>query len=607
METEPMRVNPQMLRGRDVRFAVDSPDLLLRLAREHLSQIEQWRGCPPEQWPSPRALPRMLDSLATTLRDLGWPDLARLAYLEALALYRKLDRAKSTDARRTVTALRATLVELHLYEEALPVVREELRLAKAHRSGREEARTARYWLTSILDKTGRNEEALESAFAAVRELRLGEPRRYDLAHALTEYANQLSRAGRFADAIPVTEEVVTLWRGHGDVPCAEALGQLGWRLARVCRYEEALTAWAEAVKVLRAEGYDRLRLANGLHNYSLQLSSLGSYRKALSASEEAAALYREFVERQRQRHLQVEAGGSGEDDHRLSERHLRQRRQEQLDESQAQVRVAEMRLCNELINLGVRLQVFHRADEALTVNAEALAIARAHLDAEPGGSPPSLVLALNNRSVLLDHLGRYPEALAAASEAVALSGRTDAVALHTYSVAASHAGQHDEALTASLETIDAYRRAYESDPYTFASKVAAALTDHGRIRSRRGEHAEAFTATTESVELYRRLAEQNPGRYGAGCAHALLVFAEVRLAANNSLTEGRLAANNSLTEGRLAANNSLTDGRLAANNSLTAGRAAAEEAVARYQRLAGDLSEAYTPDLARAQSLLNRD
>lgn len=175
--------------------------------------------------------------------------------------------------------------------------------------------------------------------------------------------------------------------------------------------------------------------------------------------------------------------------------------------------------------------------------------------------------------MLLDDLGQYPEALAAANEAVALTGRTDPLALHTYSVAASNAGQHDEALTASLDTINTYRRGYESDPYTFASNLAAALTDHGRTRSRRGEHTEAFKATTESAELYQRLAEQNPDRHGAAYARAMLVYAEVRHAANRSLTEARLAA---------------------------------EEAVARYQRLARDLPDAYTPDLAHARSLLDR-
>jgi tetratricopeptide (TPR) repeat protein len=144
--------------------------------------------------------------------------------------------------------------------------------------------------------------------------------------------------------------------------------------------------------------------------------------------------------------------------------------------------LAEAGLCDELINLGSSLRVFHRVDEALTVNSEAVAIARAHLDAGDAGSRPSLVLALNNRSVLLDDLGRYPEALAAAGEAVALSGRTDTLALHTYSVAASNAGRHDEALAASLETVETYRREYESDPYAFAGRLAAALADHGRTR-----------------------------------------------------------------------------------------------------------------------------
>jgi tetratricopeptide (TPR) repeat protein len=572
MQTDGLKVSREMLE-RELPHDVDHPDRLLRHARERLGQIERLRSRPPDRWPNPTALPRALDSLATTLLDLGWPDLARLAYLEEVAVYRQLDAAQPGDIRRALTSLRANLVELGRLDEALPVAREELHLATGDRTAREAARTARYWLTRVLGQVGPQQEALESAAAAVSELRTGTPGRYDLAHALSEYARQLFRAGRFEQAVTATAEVAALWHGHGAVERAEALGQLGDRLARVGRYEEARTAWAKAVKVLRRDKHDRHTLANGLHNYSIQLASLGSYRRALSVSEEAVALYREFVEMQRQRHRQVEADDSWDDDHRFSEWYLLQRRQRRLDESQADVRTAEMRLCNELINLGVGLHVFHRVDEAMTVNAEALAIARAHLDADPEGSRPSLVLALNNRSVLLDDLGRYPEALAAASEAVALSGRTDALALHTYSVAASNGGRHDEALTTSLATIDIYRRGYESDPYAFASELAAALTDHGRICSRRGEHAEAFAATTESAELYRRLAEQNPGRHGADCARAMLVFAEVRLAANRSLPEARLAA---------------------------------EEAVARYQQLAGDLPEAHAPDLAQARSVLDR-
>ncbi|MBC6458889.1 tetratricopeptide repeat protein [Actinomadura sp. HBU206391] len=430
------RIDHQMLQ-RDVPPGLDRPGRSLRMARGHLDRVEEMRDRPPGTWSSPDDLPRSLNYVAEALEELTWHDLARLAYLEELAVYRRLEATwpgtYAVGLRRTLTALRSNLMGLGRYEEALPIAREERRLSLSlvgtETYALQLANTARYWLTEILVKLGRYDEAVESAAAAVDEIReqpakrAGTPKGYVLAYALDDYSERLDRVGRFEDALTAAAEAVRFWRRKAEdepVKYAGALETLGRRLACVGRYEEARAAFADVVQVLRgpADTDECLRgtLAGALNNHGNRLASLGSHREALAAGEEAVARYREVVERERADQQAMELSFDEPDE--LLDYPDRAYRRYERDKAQAEVRKVELRLCIALVNLSSRLRKVGRFDEALAANAEAVEIERGHVDADAAASEPQLATALNNRSVILDDMARYEEALAAASEAV---------------------------------------------------------------------------------------------------------------------------------------------------------------------------------------------
>ncbi|MGJ6969112.1 hypothetical protein ACSDR0_45205 [Streptosporangium sp. G11] len=594
------QITPEMLRNRSVPSGVDHPDRLLRSARSGVDQVQVLRAQPRLAWPKPDALARWLLELGADLEELTWYDLARLAYLEAVEFYRA-ESANGTNVcrenfHRSLRSLRRTLVQLGRHEEALPIAREEhsasLRLIGGDAYALDDANEARSALTMILAKLGRREEAVESAAAAVGDIRRqpaggkGRPRAHALAHALADYADRLTRAGRFDEAIEAATERVAFWRGRAKsspVAYAESLESLGRALGDAGRVKEAGAAFARYVEVYRRQietGESPLwsGLAGALVNGAMHLASLGSYREALALSEEGVALYREFVARESERQERMELSYA-EDDDLQDDRELIARGLE-VKEGRSTVRLAARNLCAGLYNQGNYLHMLNRLDQALAVNSEAVEIARGQDDA------PRLALALNNRSCVLADLGpsRQEEALEAASEAVAICAglavadsaaheRDLALARHTFCVAATNLGRHEEALAASLQCLNTYRRLHESDPHRFAGGLAHALTDHGLVRSRRGDHAEALAATAESVEMCRRLAGQNPARYSGGHANALVMFAEVRLVTDSTPTERQ---------------------------------AAVEEAVELYRSLAVTLPEGYAHRLAHARSVAHR-
>ncbi len=610
----------------------------MRYARVLLEQIEALRGQPRETRPSPDALAQALRSLGDELEKPGWYDLARLAYLEVIEDY-GTDVAVDhlDDFRRALQSLGDVLVELGCLEEALPILREvqsvSLRLAVVDASALDLANDAHTRFIGILVRLGRHDEALESAAAAISDIRQqpadgpGRNRGFTLAYALGRYTDCLTSVGRFDEAVEAATEALTIWRDYlhaGEEPAwlvknyyVKALRSLGDALAWVGRYEEAHTALTQSVEVYRQpidadeEDLPFRHLADTLSNVATDLGRLGRHLEALVAAEEAVSHLREIAARKTDRLQRLERlfpdeeaffdghdqpmgrelfedGGLIEardllDDEELTEEDLDDLECDQdnyhVNESRADVREAELSLCVSLYNLGVHLHDLNRVDEALAADSEAVEIARRHQD-----TAEQLSLALNNKSCTLASLNRQEEALEAAREAVALCGTlaaTDpetheqrlALAQHTFCVSAVNVGRYEEALSASLQSLDIYRRLHQLDPHRLAGDLAYALADHGLVRFRRGEHAEALMATAESVEIYRRPAAQHPARYSSRYAYALLMFAEVRMATDGAHADGR---------------------------------AAAEEAVALYQSLAAGLPEAYEHRLAHAHSVLRR-
>jgi tetratricopeptide (TPR) repeat protein len=361
-------------------------DKTVRWAVEELATVEGRRkaGVRPTT-----AQPESLRRLAGLLTELGWDDLAALARREELMVYRELNALRpgafADQLTETMAALRANLVDDGRYEEALAVIDEQLAFDR-HRSGQVAAREAGEWRTVLLSRLGRHEEAVESAGAAVAEIRgrLERGAAVDLkfCHALTAYAEQLDRAGRVTEAAGITAEALECWRGRNDsrYEFARTVDQLSDRLARSGRAEQAYTVIAGAWQRLRPDAA-RGELADVWHNLGVRLLALGHPKKALAAANQAVKRHRVRVHVARERHRAVEARDDWDDDHRYAEWYLLERRQEELAESQEQVRKAEQALRHALLALAACLQQLNRADEATTAHTEATALGQAPEDA----------------------------------------------------------------------------------------------------------------------------------------------------------------------------------------------------------------------------------
>ncbi|GGM72125.1 hypothetical protein GCM10011609_04910 [Lentzea pudingi] len=473
--------------------------------------VEELRAEPREEWPAPDALVHHLVELAEYFEEAGWDDFALRTHHEVLEFRREFgDQEK---LRVVLTSMRDNLMRQERYEEALEVVQEELPLALSlavpgHRSTGI-ANTARYWVTNLLGRLGRQAEAAENARQAVAELDGQElvPHElpgYQLAHAWLEYAHRLAKIGSYERAAELTALSAVFWRdrpGTGrNINCHEAFEELFFLQLRLGRLEEARVSADEAVAVLRrhaeAEG-DQLSLsdlAGGLHNHGNRMLDLGLFAEAVEAAQESVDRYRAMLATTERRAVVVKA---------------------------------ELRLAVALVSLGSRLHDVGKLDESLAASDEAIALATKHDDRNLGRK--ELARALNNRASLLISRRAHAEAAEAAAKGVELNQTEDgkALARNTFALASAHAGSLDVALESSSQVVAFYREQHAEDAYEHAYLLADALTDHAVIRTLRSERAEAEAAITESLAMYEELAAHNPGRYQRELDHARSVAARI--------------------------------------------------------------------------------
>ena len=207
---------------------------------------------------------------------------------------------------------------------------------------------------------------------------------------LTNLGVWFSELGRPADALPVTEEAVALYRELAAATpdryrpdLADSLSNLGIWFSALGRPADALPVTEEAVAIRRelaAATPDRYRpdLADSLTNLGVRFSELGRPADALPVTEEAVALYRELA-------------AASPDRYRPD-------------------------LARSLTNLGVRFSELGRPADALPVTEEAVAIRRELAAATPDRYRPDLANSLDNLGDVLSVLGRTAEADAAHQE-----------------------------------------------------------------------------------------------------------------------------------------------------------------------------------------------
>ncbi|MFD4675599.1 hypothetical protein ACFWNN_38135 [Lentzea sp. NPDC058450] len=471
------------------------PDPLKMLGYEW-PRVEELRATPRDRWPSPDALPDVLEKVAELFEECGWDDFALRTHVEVLQFRR--ESGDPVKLRRVLTPLRANLMRQERYEEALPVALEELdfawQVAVPGDYSTERANVARYWVIDLLGKLGRHEESAHHAAAAIEELRdqgpiqHAAPPGYRLAHAHSEHSRRLEVLGDFDQAASARAVAAAFWREHADeatLNCYLALDELSRLQLRLGRFEESRASAVESVEVMRrgAENDDwhlKTLHAGALHNHGNRLHALGLDEEAVVAAQEAVAAYRTLATQAERRAL---------------------------------IMKMELHTSLALVSLGSRLHDVGRVGEALAASDEALEIASRHDDRELGRR--ELARAWNNRASLLLTLESHVEAVEAASRSLDLyrTAEGKAMARNTFALASARVGSLDAALEASLRSVAEYREWTATDPYEYTWLLADALTDHAIIRSLRSERAEAGAAISESLVLQEELAAANPGRF----------------------------------------------------------------------------------------------
>ena len=368
-----------------------------------------------------------------------------------------------------------------------------------------------------LSQLGRPAEALpvtEEAVAIFRELAAANPDRYrpDLATSLSNLGNRFSELGHPAEALPSTEEAVAIFRELAAAnpdryrpDLAGSLGNLGIRLSELGRPAEALPAEQEAVAIrqeLAAANPDRYRpdLATSLSNLGNRFFALGRPADALPPTEEAVAIRQELA-------------ATNPDRYRPD-------------------------LAQSLTNLGVTFSALGRPAEALPAEQEAVATHRELAAANPGRYRPDLAQSLTNLGVTFSELGRPAEALPPTEEAVAIRQELAATnpdryrpdlaqSLGNLGVRLSELGRPAEALSAEQEVVATYRELAATNPDRYRPDLARSLTNLGITFSELGRPAEALPPIEEAVAIYRELAAASPGRYRSVLATSLTSMAAI--------------------------------------------------------------------------------
>jgi tetratricopeptide (TPR) repeat protein len=207
-----------------------------------------------------------------------------------------------------------------------------------------------------------------------------------------------------------------------------------------------------------------------------------------------------------------------------------------------------------LENLGLRVSMLGRWEDAVMATTEAVGLYRRLAANNPTDFEPDLAGSLNNLSVTLSDLGLHRDALTASTQAVGIRRRLAAVnrtafepglamALNNQSVVLSNLGRRHDAVAASTQAVEVYRRLAATNPTAFEPHLARALTNHGADLSDLGRSQNALTVTTEAVDIHRRPAAAHPAAFKPDLARGLWVFARVRAA-------GRVELPQALTAGR---------------------------------------------------------
>ena len=232
---------------------------------------------------------------------------------------------------------------------------------------------------------------------------------------------------------------------------AAALNNLGISLQQVRRFAEAITAHQDAAAIYRETG-DQHGEGRALMNLGNALQEVRQFEEAVTAYQDAAAIFREIGDRHGEGMTLDNLGNA-----------LREVRQFAEAITAHQDAAAIFRETGDrhgegmaLTNLGLALREVRQFEEAITVFQEDLAICRETGDRHGEG------MALNSLGVALREVRRLQEAITAHQDAAAIFRETgdrhgEGMTLNSLGVALREAGRLQEAITAHQDAAAIFR------------------------------------------------------------------------------------------------------------------------------------------------------
>jgi tetratricopeptide (TPR) repeat protein len=358
---------------------------------------------------------------------------------------------------------------------------------------------------------------------------------------LENLALALSGTGRPAEALPLIEQAVAIFRSLGTADpvhfgsfTAVALGNLGQCLVSMRRLEDALNADQEALALSRglaaADPGHRIGVARSLVNTGTCLAELGRTAEAMLCDEESVTIWRELAADEPGRHdelLAMALGNLGSDYSAMgraadallcAEEALRiQRRLAAADPDHHQAGLA-----HHLINFGSRLLDMGHEAEASRVFREALEVYRGVAAASPGiARRYSLVHSLGTIASSLYQLSGPAESLPVNEEEVSLwralvntypgYRRELARSLNNLSVLLSELGRPADGLPAAEESADICRELAAEDPRR-RPDLAVSLSNLATRQAVLGNHADADRNFSAALDIWQDPADTSPSR-----------------------------------------------------------------------------------------------
>jgi hypothetical protein len=372
------------------------------------------------------------------------------------------------------------------------------------------------------------------------------------AYWLHHLGMRLTALGRFADALPVTEEAAAIHRGLAAADpdrhlshLAASLGNLGTILSELGRPADALTATEEAVAIHRElavtdPGEYLPDLATSLNNLGIRFFKLDRPADALTAEQEAVDIRRDLAAADPGRHLSdlpISLTNLGSMFSKLNRPNDALQAEQEAIEILRKLAAADPdrhlpELAASLANVGITLASLGRTADALPVTEEAVALRRELAAANPDRHLPDLARSISDLDIRLSSLDRPADALTAEQEAVDI--RRDlaaadrerylpdlATSLTNLGTTLTELGCPADALPVTEEAVALLRELAAAAPEGHLPDLAAALSSLGIRFSNLDRPADALTAEQEALEIRRSLAAADPGRYLPDLAQSL--------------------------------------------------------------------------------------